>query len=82
VRLAFTLERQVIHGGGPALESPRGVVREAERHLRALLRDVLCGYLEPDLRRVADEILAATAYESELDAELRVHDARAVASPS
>ena len=28
-----------------------------ERHLRALLRDVLCGYLDPDLRRVADELL-------------------------
>ena len=26
--------------------------------LRAVLRDVLCGHLEPELRRVADELLA------------------------
>ena len=32
-------------------------------HLRALLRDVLCGYLEPDLKGVADDILLETAPE-------------------
>jgi hypothetical protein len=26
--------------------------------LRAVLRDVLCGHLDPELRRVADELLA------------------------
>lgn len=86
VRLAFALEREAIGGGGLATglasQSPRAVVREVERHLRSLLRDVLCGYLEPDLRRAADEILAATAYEPELDAEIRVQDARAVAAQS
>jgi hypothetical protein len=30
-------------------------------HLRALLRDVLCGHLDSDLRTVADEILSADA---------------------
>ena len=34
-----------------------------EGHLRALLRDVLCGYLEPDLKGVADDILLETAPE-------------------
>ena len=34
-----------------------------EGHLRALLRDVLCGYLEPDLKSVADDILLETAPE-------------------
>ena len=29
--------------------------------LRAVLRDVLCGHLEPDLRRVADTLLADVA---------------------
>jgi hypothetical protein len=38
-------------------ESPRALVEELERHLRALLRDVLCGYLEPELGAVADDIL-------------------------
>jgi hypothetical protein len=28
-------------------------------NLRAVLRDVLCGHLDPQLRRVADEMLAA-----------------------
>jgi hypothetical protein len=30
-------------------------------HLRAVLRDVLCGHLDSDLRSVADEILGADA---------------------
>jgi hypothetical protein len=42
-------------------ESPRALVAEMESHLRALLRDVLCGYLEPDLKTVADEILLESA---------------------
>jgi len=29
--------------------------------LRAILRDVLCGHLDPDLRRVADALLADVA---------------------
>ena len=29
--------------------------------LRAILRDVLCGHLDPDLRRVADGLLADVA---------------------
>ena len=41
----------------PDAESPRELVDEAEGHLRALLRDVLCGYLDADLKGVADDIL-------------------------
>jgi hypothetical protein len=49
-------------GGGhdPGLrsgESPRALASELEAHVRALLRDVLCGYLDPDLSTVADDIL-------------------------
>src|SRR3954470_19422415 len=40
----------------PAID---GLVAELAGHLRALLRDVLCGHLDADLRGVADEILAA-----------------------
>jgi hypothetical protein len=29
--------------------------------VRAVLRDVLCGHLDPDLRRVADELLGREA---------------------
>jgi hypothetical protein len=64
VELAFALERFAIGGGGAGSyaeligsESPRLLVAEVEEHTRGLLRDVLCGYLDPDLARVADEIL-------------------------
>ena len=40
--------------------SARDLVAEVEGHLRALLRDVLCGYLEADLKSVADDILIET----------------------
>jgi len=64
IELAQTLERFVM-GDGPdddymdaiGTDSARTLVDEVERHLRALLRDVLCGYLSPDLRRVADDLL-------------------------
>lgn len=64
VELAQALERFVM-GDAPGEDyldaigshSPRLLVEEAERHLRALLRDVLCGYLEPDLRTLADDLL-------------------------
>src|SRR3954471_4200429 len=59
-RVAHTaaLERPVITGVAvdPAVD---GLVAELAGHLRALLRDVLCGHLDADLRGVADEILAA-----------------------
>jgi hypothetical protein len=62
--LAFALERWVMGGGGAnayleALgpDTPRTLVLGLEQHLRALLRDVLCGYLGTDLKAAADDIL-------------------------
>jgi hypothetical protein len=59
-RIAHTasLERAVVAGLAvdPALDR---LVDELAGHLRALLRDVLCGHLDSDLRTVADEIIAA-----------------------
>jgi hypothetical protein len=51
------LERPVIAGLAvdPAIDR---LVAEIAGHLRALLRDVLCGHLDADLRGTADEILA------------------------
>ena len=52
------------------------LVAELSGHLRALLRDVLCGHLEPDLRGTADAILAEAvrdalrAADAEQEAEL------------
>ena len=51
------MERFVIGDGADEDTGDPTLVEEVERHLRALLRDVLCGYLDPDLRRVADELL-------------------------
>jgi hypothetical protein len=39
------------------VHSGRELVGEIEEHLRALLRDVVCGYLKPELASMADEIL-------------------------
>ena len=71
--LALTLERFVMCGGeeiadwiGP--ESPRAIAFELECHLRALLRDVLCGYLEPDLKGVADDILLEAPHPFRIEA--------------
>lgn len=66
VEAAFALERLAIDGRvGRAdrkrLEqmAPLDVIAAAERHLRALLHDLICGYLSTDLKRLADEILTA-----------------------
>lgn len=82
LELALELERALIHDSAGAeatlgLESPRALVREVERHLRALLRDVLCGYLDQDLRRTADDILAAAGAAGSGMGEITVHDVRA-----
>jgi len=55
---AISLERAVIAGLAPAEPGVDRLVEEIREHLRALLRDVLCGHLDSDLRGVADEIIA------------------------
>jgi hypothetical protein len=57
---AISLERAVIGGLAPAHPGVDGLVDELAQHLRALLRDVLCGHLDSDLCAVADELLAQT----------------------
>jgi hypothetical protein len=75
VELAFALERWVMGGGGAnayleALgpDTPRTLVLELEQHLRALLRDVLCGYLGSDLRAAADDLLLTSSEPLEIRA--------------
>lgn len=54
---AIALERQAI--AGTAVERTSGItlVRELSDHLRALLRDVVCGHLSSDLVSLADQLL-------------------------
>ena len=58
---AVELERAVIAGLAPAQTGIDSLVDEVCEHLRALLRDVLCGHLDVDLRALADELLADAA---------------------
>ena len=51
----------MIAGLAPAEPGVDALVDELAEHLRALLRDVLCGHLDADLRSVADELLAEAA---------------------
>jgi hypothetical protein len=57
---AISLERAVIAGLAPAAPGANAIVDELAEHLRALLRDVLCGHLDAELRSLADELLAQT----------------------
>jgi hypothetical protein len=52
-----SLERAVIAGLAPEGDDVDALIGELGGHLRALLRDVLCGHLDTDLREVADHLL-------------------------
>ncbi|MGI8731654.1 MAG: hypothetical protein ACR2LK_17000 [Solirubrobacteraceae bacterium] len=55
---AVSLERAVIAGLAPVDGAIQVLLAELTGHLRALLRDALCGHLDSDLRAVADRLLA------------------------
>jgi hypothetical protein len=78
VEAAVELEQALIAGVPiDAWHPPRGIasgrelVAEMEEHLRALLRDVVCGYLKPELASMADEILLKSQ-----PVEIRARDTR------
>ena len=56
---AQKLERSFIAGSATERAAGLALARETADHLRALLRDVICGHLSPDLPRLADELLSA-----------------------
>jgi len=65
---ALALEREAMLGStGAHAERSRGAQRELAQdmsdHLRALLRDVICGHLDPSLIGLADELLLRAAPE-------------------
>ncbi len=53
----ISLERAVISGLGATESGSDALVEELGENLRALLRDMICGHLEIDVRRLADELL-------------------------
>jgi hypothetical protein len=55
---AVSLERSIIAGIAPSDGGIDQLLAEVTSHLRALLRDVLCGHLDADLRGLADRLLA------------------------
>ena len=58
---AVALERAVVAGTSLKRAGGKALAAEVADHLRALLRDVICGHLAPDLPALADELLAAPA---------------------
>jgi hypothetical protein len=68
VERAAALERSVV--AGAAVGEPLGELAvELSGHLRALLRDVLCGHLEADLCALADALLAQHAEQAGAEPE-------------
>jgi hypothetical protein len=61
LRRAIAMERGVIAGIVRPEPTVEALVDSLGTCLRAILRDVLCGHLDPDLRRLADGLLADVA---------------------
>ena len=61
VARAISLERAVITGMDSDERGISTLVDELAEHLRAILRDALCGHLDSDLCGLADELLAEAA---------------------
>ncbi|MFZ2113761.1 MAG: hypothetical protein WAU77_08535 [Solirubrobacteraceae bacterium] len=77
---AIALERQAIAGIAEERMSAINLVRELSDHLRALLRDVVCGHLPGDLSSLADELLLKGNEEDEELGEQQTSAAAASAS--
>ena len=56
---AIELERAAVAGTAVEHAGAQTLAQETADHLRALLRDVICGHLEPELVSFADELLAS-----------------------
>jgi hypothetical protein len=70
---ALALERDVMLGGAPQLAdrsraAGRELAQDMSDHLRALLRDVICGHLDPNLVSLADQLLLMSAAPAEAPA--------------
>jgi hypothetical protein len=61
VLAALELEQAAIAGRGPGKRAgaEEALIEELSNYLRALLRDLICGHLAPDLVGLAEELLAS-----------------------
>ncbi len=66
---ALALERAVISGSAEEHAANEMLADAIADHLRALLRDVICGHLEEDLAALADEILLERDAPADVPAE-------------
>jgi hypothetical protein len=58
---AIALERAAMRGLARPEPGARALIAELGQYLRAILRDVLCGHLDPALRAIADDLRARDA---------------------
>jgi hypothetical protein len=58
---AIALEGEVVAGGSLSEPAAEELIDELCGHLRALLRDIICGHLGPDLVALADDLLGVRA---------------------
>jgi hypothetical protein len=71
---AVILERTVIAGTAVEHAGGQALVRDLADHLRALLRDVICGHLDADLVGLADELLLSDEEPSALPGQTGQED--------
>src|SRR5262249_59036958 len=73
---ALKLEHSVVAGSAPERASAEALARDVANHLGALLRDVLCGHLAPDLVTLADELLTAPPQNAEQASDANAPEAQ------
>jgi hypothetical protein len=78
---AIALERNVIAGAASSEPGADELVDDVCEHLSALLCDVLCGHLDPDLVTLADDLLAGRTPEAPEDETDPQTDEESVAFP-
>ncbi|HLH14047.1 MAG TPA: hypothetical protein VKV16_04610 [Solirubrobacteraceae bacterium] len=61
VRAALALERDLVAGTAACGAAEQALATDLADHLRALLRDVICGHLDANLVGLADELLLSAA---------------------
>ena len=75
---AIRLERAAITGHVRPEPAVEDLIADLGGNLRAVLRDVLCGHLDPQLRRVADEMLGRRRAEISLGEQVLAHEREAL----